>query len=146
MKINDLKFKLWDGNKKEMMIVLGIDLLKQELITDSLECMCYDSFENCDILQSIGKEDKNGRLIFDGDILKIDIPVEENYKNNYIGYVKIDNDDKCEIIIKNEYQGIKDRNIKDVLYTLDVSDVKDVKYKNNVEVIGNIYENKELLK
>ena len=144
MKINDLKFKLWDGNKKEMMIVLGIDLLKQELITDSLECMCYDSFDNCEILQGTGIKDKNGRLIFDGDILKIDVPVEEKYKNYYMGYVEINN--KLGIIIKNEYQGIKDRNIKDVLYTLDVSDIENVKYKNNVEVIENIYENKELLK
>lgn len=68
------------------------------------------------ILQSTGLRDKNGTLIYDGDICL--------FENNYIYTVKFE---------------------KGCFYTDAYSDFDPLYRFKNIEVLGNIYENKELL-
>lgn len=78
--------------------------------------------EDYEIMQSTGFKDKNGKLIYEGDIVK-----------GWIRYVRYDGVE-VEINYKNHI-------IEDDFY-------KDAKYypSYDLEIIGNIYENKDLMK
>ena len=73
------------------------------------------------ILQSTGLKDKNGKLIYEGDIVK--------FKTELFGKPKQIIWDECHYILKNTFIILCDMEIKQF----------------GLEVIGNIYENKELL-
>lgn len=84
--------------------------------------------------QSTGLKDKNGRLIYEGDIISVKIRtqdvfnVEEYYSENYKGEIIFKEGEIAIRVIDTKKQPIS-------LYY----------YANGCEVIGNIYENPELL-
>ena len=73
------------------------------------------------LMQSTGLKDKNGKLIYEGDIVK--------FKTELFGKPKQIIWDECHYILKNTFIILCDMEIKQF----------------GLEVIGNIYENKELL-
>ena len=87
---------------------------------------CYYDFEYVEFIYGTGFKDKNGKEIESGDILKTDFEAVFTIKfHSVYGFYAVNEDDKCWFA-----EGIED-GIEEAL----------PKY----EVIGNIYENKDLL-
>lgn len=136
----EIKFRAWDKYKKQMYFVSSIDydIFSQEIRTISIAhengmCTAYNknhNSEECDItalelMQSTGLNDKNGKEIYRGDIVQVLFADKE--ESGIKGQVIYSNDQASYIVI--------DRN----------NDDWELGYLDNLEVIGNIYENSELL-
>lgn len=105
--MRDIKFRAWDKEKKEM-----INCFDSE--KSSKVVALYLKYSTLDLMQYTGLKDKNGKEIYEGDILKPICPQEfqliiEFENGNFWGY----------------YEHVS---------------------PENYEIIGNIYENHELLK
>lgn len=146
------KFRAWDKEAREMVYSdktfplskyrLGIDLMYGEGLTltklsdrtnityDDGEEGIIDDFEkvDADIMQYIGAKGSNGEKIYEGDIVKI----EDYFGEDIIGKIIYDETWACYCFM----QGDEKSNFK---MSLDLEDYVRV-------VIGNIYENSELLK
>nr|DAP46348.1 MAG TPA: YopX protein [Caudoviricetes sp.] len=121
------KFRAWLKKDKEMTDVEEIHFYKGEFdfIGDAITWMCKGN--DCVLMQSTGLKDKNGKEIFEGDILSIETD-EENVK------VDVSWDDKHALFVFES----KKYNEKECLGEL----FEDNSYP--FKIIGNIYENPEL--
>lgn len=81
-----------------------------------------------DLMQSTGLKDKNGKEIFDGDILKV------TNLQSWLEVVSF-NEDKAMFVSKETKRKVEETPLYD-LFNTDIFEV---------EVIGNVYENPELL-
>lgn len=91
----------------------------------------YNSFyfpEEVEVMQCTGLKDKNGKLIYEADIVKF------NFDTDEIKAVVSWDDKELIGFYLNTTDYFKDKYVTDYDF-----------YKNDYEVIGNIYENKELL-
>lgn len=124
--MREIKFRAWHKEEKIMGEVLGIDILHKEIFFSDEDVDCYEhtDFKDIELMQYTGLKDKNNKEIYEGDIVKL-------RTNHGIGVVK--NYDEWGAFVV-EY--IKPRPLA-VLGTN--------YYKEDIEVIGNIYENPELL-
>lgn len=120
------KFRAWDSYDEQMVIVLFIDFENKIAYVEQENGDRYDiHFDNLILLQSTGVEDKNGVEIYVGDIIS--------------GWVSAhSHSGRDEVLKVVEYQVDRAR------YNFDAIDVF-VDDKEYLEVIGNIYENPELL-
>ena len=122
----EIKFRIWDVENKEMLKVQELDFeptfyggrvaIRPEQYSD------YFDTEDMILMQYTGLHDKNGKEIYEGDIVKI------KYRDEDIGKVIY------------EHNG----------FSIDVTNMNKnygrVSFVNNfMEVIGNIYDNPELL-
>ena len=117
--MNNLKFRVWDKKLKLLGNVSCIDFDSKKMIYHNNFVGYYAKFEDVEIMQSTGLFDKYGVEIFEGDIVR----------NTHTGSVG-----RVHWCVHNTgffYYVEKD-------YTV-------FRAKYNLEVIGNIYENKELL-
>lgn len=122
--MREIKFRMWDDIDKRMVSWEEIDVLDQEGIYPFLQM-----FKDRKILmQYTGLKDKNGREIYEGDIIKglFYEPLSKTYKTT-ICYVVWD--------ISGYWTYKGERDFRGGYLT----DIKDV------EVIGNVYENPELI-
>lgn len=123
--MNNLKFRVWDKKLQIIGTVSNIDFEYEEVtfyIDDEEELETCQPFEDVVLMQSTGLFDKNGVEIFEGDIVR----------NTHTGSVG-----RVHWCVHNTgffYYVEKDK--KD--YTV-------FRAKYNLEVIGNVYENKELI-
>ena len=134
--MNDrFKFRIWDkihnrflciDNQKR--IIFDYEDKEIRILEDEENaCWLHIPFDECIILQCTGLKDKNGKLIYEGDVINIWC---KNFTKNQISEVKF-----CEERAAFTFDYITDfGNI--VPCTMD---------KTEIEVIGNIYENKSLL-
>ena len=120
--MNNLKFRAWDKANKEMLKIDVIDFFLEEIRVLENDGSCFSmKFADVEIMQSAGLFDKNGTEIFEGDIVV-------KYGNYFIITQRVSG---CWKLLKKEYDGV---------WYIDLYDICDY-----VEVVGNIYENKELI-
>ena len=119
------KFRAWDTEKQEMATVNFIGLNDYEVGMEDEECRRWRATYPyvCRLRQYIGLEDKNGRKIYEGDIITITLDTG-NVITGSVG-------------MNNGQWSIK---YYDRYYPL-----ASIWYEMQPEVIGNIYENSELL-
>lgn len=119
-----MKFRVWDKKHNQMCEVLQIHF-DLEFVNCFNEWIRNVKFDNCILMQSTGLLDKNGKEIFEGDILKTrtrGLVVVRHENGNTVTTYK---------------SGVNTRT------TLVLSSFLD---KYQVLIVGNIYEDKELLK
>ena len=97
-----------------------------EIYDEEASRYCYCDFDEVEIIYGTGFIDKNGKEIEHGDILKTEFEDVFTIKfNNVYGFCAVDEDDKYWFAEETEDE------LRETL--------------SKTEVIGNIYENKELL-
>ncbi|GAA2222255.1 YopX family protein [Streptomyces aculeolatus] len=128
---NRFKFRAWDS-------------IAKEYIFDSYalyELFVNDIDNSYQVEQCSGLKDKNGKLIYEGDIVEVTSPenwnIFDEYSNSEIlGKGVVVTKPGCAFIKKNDIDG-EEKKYYFALYSV----VEDA----SVEVIGNIHENSELL-
>lgn len=137
--MREYKFRVWDTENKEMLKVQELDFKdtfyggRLSIRTDQYND--YFDIEDMILMQYTGLKDKNGKEIYEGDIVKVKLYKGEEEKY-FIGKV--------------EYFGSNfivdaDNNSEYHIYDLDGFGI-DYRYNlEDCEVIGNIYDNPELL-
>lgn len=128
-----LKYRAWDSWRKRMSVVdrIYIDTEGVRLYDDFGEY--WRDFRDIKLMQSTGLTDKNGKEIFDGDIVRTtrflgradEIGGFYEYEKDYVGVVKV-----------LEGSWVIDTGIVAVRLWSEIDES---------EVLGNIYENPELL-
>ena len=123
--MREIKFRAWHKEEKIIGEVLGIDILHKEIFfsNEDVDCYEYTDFKDVELMQYTGLKDKNNKEIYEGDILS-DGNVKDLYK----------------VIFENgsfraEFEGDFEE------YSFDLIDV----VAQGCKVVGNIYENPELL-
>jgi len=129
--------------------VLGIDILHKEIFFSNEDVDCYEhvDFKNIELMQYTGLYDKNGEDIYEGDVVKlvhtgIEISADrlEDLKR-FVGIIKYENGifkivrtEKS--LIESKYFEMEQKKVSEIFIYSKLYDL---------EVIGNIYENPELL-
>ena len=123
------KFRAWTEEGKVM--YYDVYPFKNDALLLSYDEIAFDEVPASDfiLMQSTGLKDKNGSEIFEGDIVKYEagcntVTEEVAYDKNFAGF------------------GVRDADT-DIIFTfLQLADVVDL---ISLEVVGNIYQNPELL-
>ncbi|MCW1356251.1 YopX family protein [Campylobacter jejuni] len=124
MKLQDFDFRIWDKHHKGC---------------GNKDCKCQTKYvygeeakirlsefkEDCEIELFIGLCDTNGKKIYEGDIAKI-----ITFSYDFVGHVAYDKEETRFKLIDNKY----------------MEDFANYEDWDSIEVIGNIHENKELLR
>ncbi len=121
--MREIKFRAWDKKRKEMGIVEEFDFNKGVSVrSEKTKKGWYVYLEsgNIELMQFTSLKDKNGKEIYEGDILDVDM----------FGYT-----------IKSEVEWCPGG-----FWGIEHSDSKRTIPVRKSEIIGNIYENPELLK
>lgn len=124
--MREFKFRAWDTEKQEMATVNFIGLNDYEVGMEDEECRRWRATYPyvCRLMQYTNLKDKNEKEIYEGDILKV--KVDDGEANLYVKYTN------------GEYRVVNEGRWEDSLYAY--------MYFGNVEIVGNIYENKDLLR
>ncbi|EGC6704042.1 hypothetical protein H9W57_001037 [Campylobacter jejuni] len=149
MKLKDFDFRIWDKTKEEFLkkepTLIKLD--NERVIAERISRFYANTADIADMFIGNGNDleielwtgyfDKNGNKIYENDILEYET-LEELY------HIRRDNTYKMfkiEIFSKNFNNKIYKRKAEP-----DISFLKSFKSEKNMEVIGNIHENKELLR
>lgn len=128
-----IKFRCWDKNKKQMRAVR--DICFDQYGTIDVYCECDDINEpakgNDSLMQFTGLLDRNGKDIYEGDVVQEDIRRDKRSKP-IMRWSVVVYSEKGMFIVECLPKSLRQWN---ELY----------KENDEVEVIGNIYENPELL-
>lgn len=142
--MNNLKFRVWDKKLKLLGNVSYIDFKNKKIIYHNYNGLFnyYVNFEDVEIMQSTGLFDKYGVEIYEGDIVKFPelydfYDFEEGVTVNVASVVKKGNCFTLDNFVGED--GATERELENYECTFDDLDFK------NFEIIGNIYENKELI-
>ncbi len=124
--MREIKFRAWDTEREVMATVTHIGLDDYEVSMKDEECIRWRAPYPyvCRLMQYTGLEDVNGVEIYEGDIVKI-VFNDFTESENFIGVIKY-------------YEGMFSVDNGNESYKL-------FDELNMNEVIGNIYENPELL-
>lgn len=123
----DIKFRGWDSVNEVMLPVESINFRERYVSLNEGDNSLTDTLEMIELMQYIGLNDKDGKEIYEGDIL-------ERY-----GY--------WPIIIEYDKGCLMVRDLDEVRYNNLILNVPICNFEsiNDWKVIGNIYENPELL-
>ena len=116
--MREIKFRAWDKINKEMFNVESINFQERRVYKDVVS---YRNFNDIELMQYTGLKDKNNKEIYEGDIVTL-------------------HNSKYKVIF----------NTKEARFVLrDDEFESEIPFTNNnnerMEIIGNIYENSELL-
>lgn len=122
------KFRAWDKNTKEMVVIRTIDLERDGTIGCVVDYSDINlDVSECVLMQSTGLKDKNGVEVFEGDIVK--------RSKGEVGYIAYLQQEAGFVVVQKrcDYR-LGHRNTGELYDTA-----------NEHQIIGNIYENPELL-
>lgn len=125
--MRDIKFRCWDTENKEMLDVQELDYADsyngQPMIRTTMYNDYFDT-EEMILMQYTGLKDKNGKEIYEGDIVLIDkenqIKGQVKYSEQYASFIIVDTNSIAD-------------------------EAENLSCYSEIEVIGNIYENQGLL-
>lgn len=140
----EIKFRIWDVENKEMLKVQELDFeptfyggriaIRPDQYSD------YFDTEDMILMQYTGLHDENGKEIYEGDIIEFSYDVFTGNFDTKVGRGTIEFIDGAFYIKPFEIEGrkVKDTDNEEwfLLYTVNT---------DTLEVIGNIYDNPELL-
>ena len=120
--MREIKFRAYHKERKEIFEIASIDFKeKKAALSNGVIKLLNVDFKQFELLQYTGAKDKNDKEIYEGDIVILNDTEEENkciVKYKYGSYILVDGDLR--------------------------EDLSNVEAKF-LEVVGNIYENKNLL-
>lgn len=118
------KYRMWNRITLTLHHVEGLYFDNKEVqYIDEVGILRFIKFKNTILMQSTGLHDKNGKEIFEGDIvLVLDSPYTVFYDNEKGSYRLKPHDDRWNVDYMSNFS-----------------------HGGNFEVVGNIYENKEYL-
>ena len=125
--MREIKFRAWIKEVDEIREVEYINFWKKMISFPNKFCKEYylnADFDEIELMQYTGLKDKNNKEIYEGDIVKL-------RANHGIGVVKYYDEWGAFVI---EYIKPRPLAVLGMNY-----------YKENIEILGNIYENSELL-
>lgn len=132
-----LKFRAWDRTRNEMnyrVMVGNCDTNDENWtcpsiwVEDKQRWVHFDDYE-C-IMQSTGLHDKNGKEIFEGDVIAIEVDDTETPIN-----ARVSQNSKIGVLMFHVFEDNEDVPLVELLEDNSVA----------FEIVGNIYENPELL-
>ena len=132
------RFRAWDKKTETIQDIESISFKEKKLVIDQKSVSWFNSdyirnFDEIGLMQSTGLKDKNGVEIFEGDIVSVSVRNGFDYLDNKVCVVKNSIGHSglvCATVDEDlEYQIFNTELFEEYTY----------------EVIGNIYENSELL-
>lgn len=135
-----IKFRAWDKQNKEFVADNVVGNILYEIHANKH----HDLNDGFVLQEFVGLQDKNGKGIFEGDILKGVFSTERSYKNfnnGLVKYAKV----RCAFVVeinKGEYNNYEDITSCKTDGRIDITTLRD----HYMEVVGNIFETPELLK
>ncbi len=130
--MREYKFRCWDTENKEMLKVQELDFEdtfyggRLSIRTDKYND--YFDMEDMVLMQYTGLKDKNGKEIYEGDIVKFRFKEDREEFPDLIGYIEYQSTFAAFRIMSNQGS-----------FKIDITEIK------FIEKIGNIYDNPELL-
>ena len=125
------KFRAWNKLASRMYIVNGLHFDRGMVqYANNDNAIRFIKLENIILMQSTGLHDKNGKEVFEGDILTNSIDIMSIKRHDTLGFY-IDFKGKIEFVANGADLEEFEEDAKEIA--------------NDIEIIGNIYENPELL-
>ncbi|WP_200777447.1 YopX family protein [Enterococcus faecium] len=132
------RFRAWDKKTETIQEIESISFKEKKLVIDQKSVTWFNSdyirnSDEVELMQSTGMKDKNGVEIFEGDVVSVSVRNGFDYLDNKVCVVKNSID----------YSGLVCATVdEDLEYQIFNTELFE---EYTYEVIGNIYENSELL-
>lgn len=144
--MRDIKFRAWDKKYEGMREVLTLSVVSKEVIVKTATSMRARPLEEVELMQFTGLKDRNGREIYEGDIVCIEDQIVADNIGGFNRYEPLNH--LAEVRFVSSAFGAEIRELAEGLgrgfYTF--SRLQSEIDISSIEVIGTIYENPELLK
>ena len=126
------KFRAWEKETQTMLDVSLIDFKKSVLVGEHWDFgeTNFINFDDIHLMQSTGLKDKNGKEIFEGDIIRYNIDVVDIKRHPTLGFYTV----------LDGREGFFGDGM-----SIDDFEEDAKEFSKTAEIIGNIYENPELL-
>lgn len=135
--MREIKFRFWSR--------LGVGMTYWEELKEPIEIKDFQESDNFKVMQYTGLKDKNGKEIYEGDIVLIESEEKDVITDAGEGPIEQYNQ-LLPVVFENGAFGVNTES--DYMFTIGFHTFKDIENNSGqteFEIIGNIYENPELL-
>lgn len=136
----EIKFRAWNKKEKYMEPVDDLQMFSNQLSIGMLSKDYFLGKDDVELMQYTGLHDENGKEIYEGDIIEFSYDVFTGNFDTKVGRGTVEFIDGAFYIKPFEIEGKKIKDIDNeewfLIYTVNIDTLK---------VIGNIYDNPELL-